>query len=63
MSRFQAVFGDKKPVIAMVHLGASPGAPLHDAAAGVEGILTAARAIAAGEAELMVAGGVLLSRT
>ncbi|WP_128513862.1 BtpA/SgcQ family protein [Tabrizicola thermarum] len=44
MSRFKAVFGDRKPVIAMVHLGASPGAPLHDAAAGVEGILAAARA-------------------
>ena len=27
MSRFQAVFGDRKPIIAMVHLGASPGAP------------------------------------
>jgi hypothetical protein len=44
MSRFQAVFGDRKPVIAMVHLGASPGAPLYDADRRVEGIFAAARA-------------------
>ncbi len=44
MTRFQRVFGDSKPVIAMVHLGAMPGTPLHDGAAGVDGILTAARA-------------------
>ena len=42
MSRFTAVFGDRKPVIAMVHLGASPGTPLHDAATGVDGILAGA---------------------
>lgn len=42
--RFRAVFGAGKPVIAMVHLGAMPGTPLHDADAGVEGIITAARA-------------------
>ncbi|HLQ18014.1 MAG TPA: BtpA/SgcQ family protein, partial [Tabrizicola sp.] len=44
MSRFKAVFGDRKPVIAMVHLGASPGTPLYDSARGVEGILAGARA-------------------
>ncbi|MFN8622510.1 MAG: BtpA/SgcQ family protein [Chloroflexota bacterium] len=44
MTRFQRVFGDRKPIIAMVHLGALPGTPLHDAAGGVEGILAAARA-------------------
>lgn len=44
MSRFQQVFGDKKPVIAMVHLGAMPGTPLHDPEAGVEGILRGAEA-------------------
>lgn len=44
MTRFHKVFGAGKPVIAMVHLGASPGAPLHDAALGVEGIIAAARA-------------------
>jgi membrane complex biogenesis BtpA family protein len=44
MSRFQDVFGANKPVIAMVHLGASPGAPLYDADRGVEGILANARA-------------------
>jgi len=44
MSRFTAVFGTGKPVIAMVHLGAMPGTPLHDTAKGVEGIVAAARA-------------------
>ncbi len=44
MDRFHSVFGVAKPVIAMVHLGALPGAPLHDAEAGVEGIVAAAAA-------------------
>jgi membrane complex biogenesis BtpA family protein len=44
MERFRSVFGAGKPVIAMVHLGALPGTPLHDAGAGVEGIVAAARA-------------------
>ena len=44
MSRFQKVFGAKKPVIAMVHLGAMPGTPLYDAEAGVEGIIRGAKA-------------------
>lgn len=42
MTRFKAVFGAGKPVIAMVHLGALPGTPLYDADAGVEGIVAAA---------------------
>lgn len=42
-SKFKTVFGDKKPVIAMVHLGALPGAPLHDYEGGVEAIVEAAR--------------------
>jgi len=41
--RFHTLFGGIKPVIAMVHLGALPGAPLHDAAAGLDGLLDAAR--------------------
>jgi membrane complex biogenesis BtpA family protein len=44
MSRFRQLFGDGKPVIAMVHLGALPGTPLHDEANGVEGIISDARA-------------------
>ena len=44
MGNFQNVFGAKKPVIGMVHLGALPGAPLHDAAAGLAGLIAAARA-------------------
>ncbi len=44
MSRFHRVFGTGKPVIAMVHLGASPGTPLYDEDAGVAGIVAAARA-------------------
>jgi hypothetical protein len=42
MSRFARVFGDRKPVIAMVHLGALPGTPLYDPGAGIEGIVAAA---------------------
>ena len=42
MTRFSKVFGGKKPVVAMVHLGAMPGTPLHDAKGGVEAILRAA---------------------
>ncbi|NCO85963.1 MAG: BtpA/SgcQ family protein [Rhodobacterales bacterium] len=44
MSNFRRVFGPGKPVIAMVHLGALPGAPLYDAQAGIAGLLAAARA-------------------
>ena len=44
MGNFQRVFGAGKPVIAMVHLGALPGSPLYDAAAGLPGLLAAARA-------------------
>jgi membrane complex biogenesis BtpA family protein len=44
MTRFEQVFGRRKPVIAMVHLGALPGSPLHDARGGVAAILTAAEA-------------------
>ena len=40
---FQRVFGDRKPVIAMVHFGALPGAPLYDSAAGLDGLLDGAR--------------------
>jgi membrane complex biogenesis BtpA family protein len=43
MSNFRRVFGDKKPVIAMVHLGALPGSPLHDGKAGIEGLVEGAR--------------------
>jgi membrane complex biogenesis BtpA family protein len=41
--RFRAVFGSVKPAIAMVHLGALPGAPLFDASAGMDGLVDAAR--------------------
>jgi membrane complex biogenesis BtpA family protein len=40
---FARVFGASKPIIAMVHLGALPGAPLHDAAGGIAAIVEAAR--------------------
>ena len=39
---FKTVFGTGKPVIAMVHLGALPGAPLFDAEAGLDGIVAGA---------------------
>jgi uncharacterized protein len=44
MTRFTEVFGRGKPVIAMVHLGAMPGTPLHDPAGGVEAVLRGAEA-------------------
>ncbi len=43
MSNFKRVFGDIKPVIGMVHLGALPGSPLFDAKAGLAGLLEGAR--------------------
>jgi uncharacterized protein len=42
-AKFRSVFGDKKPVIAMVHLGALPGSPLYDAAGGLDRLLNDAR--------------------
>lgn len=44
IERFHEVFGTRKPVIAMVHLAALPGTPLHDAERGVAAIVDAARA-------------------
>jgi membrane complex biogenesis BtpA family protein len=44
MDRFRRLFGDRRPVIAMVHLPALPGTPLYDAEAGLEGLVAAARA-------------------
>src|ERR1700730_1453661 len=40
---FKRVFGETKPIIAMVHLAALPGTPLHDAKAGIAGIVEQAR--------------------
>jgi len=42
-NKFRRVFGDGKVVVAMVHLGALPGSPLHDAEAGLEGLVENAR--------------------
>lgn len=42
-ARFKAVFGGGKPIIAMVHFAALPGSPLHDAKAGIAGIVEGAR--------------------
>jgi membrane complex biogenesis BtpA family protein len=36
---YRRVFGETKPVIAMVHFGALPGAPLFDAEAGLDGLV------------------------
>ncbi len=44
LSKFTTLFGTAKPVIGMIHLGALPGTPLHDADAGLEGLVSAARA-------------------
>ena len=40
--KLKAIFGTKKPVIAMVHLGALPGAPLHDHEGGLEALVEGA---------------------
>lgn len=46
--KFQEIFGVEKPVIGMVHIGALPGSPLHDAGAGLAGLIDdAARDLAA----------------
>ncbi len=42
-SKLRAIFGDRKPVIAMVHLGALPGSPLHDGAGGLAALVEGAR--------------------
>ncbi|WP_435136304.1 BtpA/SgcQ family protein [Pseudopelagicola sp. nBUS_19] len=44
MQIFETVFGTAKPVIAMVHLGALPGTPLHNNDDGLDGLITAAHA-------------------
>jgi membrane complex biogenesis BtpA family protein len=41
-TNYSRVFGQVKPVIAMVHLGASPGAPLFDSDCGIEGVVASA---------------------
>jgi membrane complex biogenesis BtpA family protein len=43
MGNFKRIFGNKKPVIAMVHLGALPGTPLYDGEGGIDAIVDAAR--------------------
>lgn len=37
--KFRRVFGNSKPVIAMVHFGALPGSPLYDSKGGLDGLL------------------------
>jgi uncharacterized protein len=41
--KLKAIFGARKPVIAMVHLGALPGSPLHDHEGGLEALVEGAR--------------------
>jgi hypothetical protein len=41
--KFERIFKTRKPVIAMVHFGALPGAPLYDADAGLKGLLEGVR--------------------
>ena len=44
MSKLKTLFQTTKPVIGMVHFGALPGAPLYDAEAGLDGLVSAVRA-------------------
>jgi membrane complex biogenesis BtpA family protein len=41
--RFKELFGERKPLIAMVHVPPLPGTPLYDAAAGVQGLIDAVK--------------------
>jgi uncharacterized protein len=41
--KFETIFKTGKPVIAMVHFGALPGSPLHEAEAGLKGLLDGVR--------------------
>lgn len=43
MDNYKRIFGDTKPVIAMVHVGALPGSPLYDGEGGIDAIIDAAR--------------------
>ncbi len=38
-AKFKAVFGSRKPIIAMVHFGALPGSPLHDREGGLDALI------------------------
>ncbi|MBW8617723.1 MAG: SgcQ protein, partial [Hyphomicrobiales bacterium] len=42
-AKFRKVFGNTKPVIAMVHIGALPGSPLYDSEGGLERLIADAR--------------------
>ncbi len=42
-NNFKRIFGDTKPVIAMVHFGPLPGSPLYDAEAGIDGLVEGIR--------------------
>lgn len=42
-TRFDEIFSKKKPIIAMVHLGALPGSPLHEPEIGLDGLVENAR--------------------
>jgi membrane complex biogenesis BtpA family protein len=39
VTRYDELFGSVKPIIAMVHIGATPGAPLHNAERGMDGLV------------------------
>ena len=41
--KLKRIFGDVKPVVAMVHLGALPGSPLHDREGGLAALVEGAR--------------------
>lgn len=43
MTKFKTLFGDTKPVIAMVHLPPLPGSPLYEPGGGIQAIVEAAR--------------------
>ena len=44
MTRYEELFGAVKPIIAMVHVGATPGTPNYDDERGIDGLIADARA-------------------
>lgn len=53
-SNIRALFGDKKPIIAMAHIPALPGTPRYDEKAGIQGLIEKTGA----DVDLLMQGGV-----
>lgn len=52
-TRFHEIFADRKPLIAMAHLGPLPGTPLYSRNDGIDGLIASLRA----DVEILINGG------